>query len=95
MSTVLDQPRVDDLRSSFRGEVLTGADAGYDEARRVYNAMIDRRPALVGRCRAVSDVIAAIGFARDLGLELAVRGGGHNGAGLGVVDNGVVIDCHR
>jgi hypothetical protein len=95
MSTVLDQPRVDDLRSSFRGEVLTGADAGYDEARRVYNAMIDRRPALVGRCRAVSDVIAAIGFARDLGLELAVRGGGHNGAGLGVVDNGVVIDLSQ
>jgi FAD/FMN-containing dehydrogenase len=86
MSTLLQQSRVDDLRSSFSGEVLTDADAGYDEARRVYNAMIDRYPALVARCRAASDVVAATGFAHDLELPLAVRGGGHNGAGLGVVD---------
>lgn len=92
MSTLLHQSRVDDLRSSFSGEVLTHADAGYDEARRVYSAMIDRHAAPVARCRAASDVVTATGFAHDLELPLAVRDGGHNGAGLGVVDDGVVID---
>lgn len=92
MSTALDHPRIDDLRSSLRGQLVMDGDAGYEDVRRVYNAMIDRRPACVARCRTVADVIAAVAFARDTGCPLAVRGGGHNGAGLGVVDEGVVID---
>jgi FAD/FMN-containing dehydrogenase len=92
MATVLDRPQVDGLREGFRGELFAPDDDGYEEARRVYNAMIDRRPALVARCRDVADVIDAVGFARRQGLEVAVRGGGHNGAGFGTVDGGIVID---
>jgi FAD/FMN-containing dehydrogenase len=92
MSTVLDQPRVEELRSLLRGDVITPSDAAYDRARRVYNAMIDRHPALVLCCRTVADVVAAVEFAREADMRLAVRGGGHNGAGLGAVDDGIVID---
>ena len=88
MTTVLDQPRLADLEALFRGELLTAQDEQYDECRRVYNAMINRRPALIACCADVADVIAAIDFAREEGLEVAVRGGGHNGAGLGTVDDG-------
>jgi len=83
------------LRAQLRGELVTPADAGYDAARKVYNAMIDRRPALIARCVDVADVIACVGFAREKGLLLAVRGGGHNGPGLGVCDDGLVIDLSR
>jgi FAD binding domain/Berberine and berberine like len=78
--------------STFQGQLIAPEDDTYDEARKVYNAMIDRRPALIARCTGPSDVAQAIGFARSHGLPLAVRGGGHNGAGLGTVDDGVVID---
>jgi len=75
---------------------LTGpGDPGYDEARAVHNGMIDRHPALIIRCGSPSDVAQAIAFARDHGATVAVRGGGHNGGGLGVVDDGVVIDLSR
>jgi FAD/FMN-containing dehydrogenase len=80
------------LAARLRGELLQPGDARYDTARRVYNGMIDRRPALIARCADVADVIAAVDYARDQGLDLAVRGGGHSGPGLGVCDNGLVLD---
>ncbi|WP_043284065.1 FAD-binding oxidoreductase [Paraburkholderia oxyphila] len=85
----------DDLgawRASLRGDVIQPADAGYDDARRVFNAMISKRPALIARCADVADVIASVNFARQHRLLLAVRGGGHNGGGLGICDDGLVID---
>ena len=83
---------VSDLRSRIAGEVIGPEDPEYDEARSVYNAMIDRRPTLVARCRGLADVQAAIEASRRNRLDLAVRGGGHNGPGFGTVDGGVVID---
>ncbi len=78
--------------SEFRGRLIGPNDADYDDERAVYNAMIDRRPALIARCAGPDDVAEAIGFARNHDLLVAVRGGGHNGAGLGTVDDGVVVD---
>jgi FAD/FMN-containing dehydrogenase len=83
---------VDELRGSLEGAVLVESDPEYDGARRSYNAAIDRRPAVIARCRGTSDVATALGFARSNGLEVAVRGGGHNPAGHCVVDGGLVID---
>ena len=76
----------------FEGRLIGPEDADYDDARRIYNAMFDKRPALIARCAGPEDVAKAIAFARAHDLPLAVRGGGHNGAGLGTVDDGVVID---
>jgi FAD/FMN-containing dehydrogenase len=83
---------MDDLRRSLAGTVLTPADAQYDTARRSFNALIDRRPALIVRCLDAGDVATAFDFARAHELEVAVRGGGHNPAGHCVVDDGLVID---
>lgn len=80
------------FRAAFRGPLLTPADAGWDEARRVWNAMIDRRPALIARATGTADVVAAVRFAREHGLLTSVRGGGHNIAGLAVCDDGLMID---
>ena len=74
------------------GSVLTPTDDGYDEARRVHNGLIDRRPAVIVRCQGASDVAAAVRFARDSGLDISVRGGGHNVAGRCVADDAVMID---
>jgi FAD/FMN-containing dehydrogenase len=89
---VLDEAAVEGLRVELRGELVQPGDEIYDEARKVYNGMIDRHPRLIARCADAADVIAAVDFARENGLPIAVRGGGHNGAGLGVVDDGLVID---
>jgi FAD/FMN-containing dehydrogenase len=83
------------LRASIGGELLTQASPGYDEARAVWNGMIDRRPALIVRCRSAADVVHAVRFAREHALLVAVRGGGHNIAGSAVCDDGVVIDLSR
>ena len=81
-----------ELAGSLRGDVLDASHPEYDEARALYNAMIDRRPRLIARCVDVADVIEAVRFGRENRLQIAVRGGGHNGAGLGSVDDGLVID---
>ena len=81
-----------ELAATFAGELIGPDDTGYDDARALYNAMIDKRPALIACCGGPDDVAAAIGFARAHDLPLAIRGGGHNGGGLGSVDDGVVAD---
>lgn len=75
-----------------RGELITRDNAGYEDARTIYNAMIDKHPALINRCRDVADVIASVNFGRQHGLSTAIRGGGHNGPGLALCEGGVVID---
>ncbi len=82
----------DELRAGMRGEVILPGDETYDEARKVYNAMIDKRPRMIARCIDAGDVIQALACAHEHALEVAVRCGGHNGGGLGSVDDGLVID---
>jgi FAD/FMN-containing dehydrogenase len=88
----LNQIAVKELASRMRGKLILPEDELYNEARKVHNGMIDKRPALIARCTSAADVIAAVNFARENKLPLAVRGGGHNGAGLGICDDGLVID---
>src|SRR6516164_10136615 len=83
------------LKSNMRGELIEPSDARYKEARKVYNGMIDRRPRVIARCADVADVIAAVNFGRENNLVVSIRGGGHNAAGLGVCDDGLVIDLSR
>lgn len=80
------------FRTSFRGQVLAPDDPSYEETRKVWNAMIDRRPALIARCTGVADVVRAVQFAREQDLLVSVRGGGHNIAGLAVCEGGLMID---
>jgi FAD/FMN-containing dehydrogenase len=91
-TTAFRETTIRELRSSLRGEVLRPGDEGYDAARRVWNGMIDRSPGLIVRCQEVADVVRAVDFARINNLLVAVRGGGHNAAGLAVCDGGLVID---
>jgi FAD/FMN-containing dehydrogenase len=96
MSTATTQTApYSDLAAALRGNVITPGDPGYDSARAVYNAMIDKRPAAVAMCRDVADVISCVRFGREHGVELAIRGGGHNAAGLGVFDDALVIDLSQ
>lgn len=94
-ATGMQEEAIQDFGAQLRGELFRPGDPGYDEARKIYNAMIDRRPALMAHCRDVADVIAAVNFAREQGLTLAIRGGGHNGPGLGTCDDGLVIDLRE
>lgn len=92
---VICRPTVGHLRDQVRAQVITADDPDYDEARMVHNGMFDRRPELVIRAEQVADVIAAVNYARDTGLDLAVRGGGHSAPGFGTTDGGIVIDLSR
>jgi len=91
----LNSTAIDQVRSSLRGELIEPKDDGYEAARKVYNGMIDRRPRFIVRCSDVADIISSVKFARESGLRLAIRGGGHNGGGLAVCDDGLVIDLSR
>src|SRR5919204_5294347 len=82
----------DELRASFRGALLRPGEEGYEEARRIWNGAIDRRPALIARCAGADDVAEAVRFARERDLVISVRGGGHAVAGHAVCDDGVMID---
>jgi FAD/FMN-containing dehydrogenase len=88
----LDETAIQNLAAAMRGQLVRPEDPAYDGARAVYNAMIDKHPALIAQCADVADVIAAVNFARNANIIVAIRGGGHNGPGLGTVDDGLVID---
>jgi FAD/FMN-containing dehydrogenase len=91
-ATTIDADRVDAFSVSISGTVLQPGEDHYEAARRVHNGLIDKRPALIARCRGAADVSAAIGLAREAGLEISIRGGGHNIAGRSVTDGGLMID---
>ena len=91
----MSQKSLEQLKSVFRGQLVLPEDAAYDSARKVYNAMIDKRPRLIARSVDVADVMAAVQFGRENNLLTAIRGGGHNGAGLGTCNDGMVIDLSR
>ena len=90
--TTLDQASIAELSARFSGVLLGPDQLGYDDARRVHNGMIDRHPALIARCLGTADIADAVNFARTRGLDLAVRGGGHNVAGRAVCDDGLLLD---
>ncbi len=90
--TSADNERFGSLAKAFSGVLLRPGDDGYDDARRIHNGLIDKRPALVARCRGTADIVDSVRFARESGLEVSVRGGGHNVAGRAVTDGGVMID---
>ncbi len=89
---MLTSESVGQFQAGLRGSLIQPGDPNYDAARTIYNAMIDKRPALIAQCRDVADVISAINFGRENKLDIAIRSGGHHGAGLCLVDNGLVID---
>src|SRR5215471_20801741 len=91
-ASMLNESQISAFKASLRGELIAPGDARYDEARAVYNAMISRRPRLIARCADAADVMASVNFAREQNLPLSIRGGGHNAAGLGVCDDGLVVD---
>ena len=87
-----DETSFEEFKKKLRGEVIARGDASYDDARKVYNAMIDRKPRLIVRCTDAADVIASVNFARENRMLLSIRCGGHNAGGLGICDDGLVID---
>jgi len=91
-STQETDRRVEELRTRMRGPVLGPVDPGYDDSRSLWNAMIDRKPAMIARCLGTSDVLACVAFAREKDLPLSIKGGGHNIAGLAVTDGGLLLD---
>src|SRR5690606_36172626 len=94
-TTTVNAAEIEALEARLRGTILEPDNAAYDEARSVWNAMIDRRPGLIVRCAGASDVIQTVRFAREHGLLVSVRGGGHNIAGNAVCDGGVLIDLSQ
>ena len=94
-NSTLTTTQLEALRRSFAGEIVTPASSEYDDARRVWNATFDRRPAVVVRPTSVDDVVAAVRFGREQDLEIAVRGGGHSAVGHSTTDGGLVIDLGR
>ena len=88
----LNSTKIEEFAAQLRGEITLPGEANYDEARKVYNGMIDKRPGMLVKCVDVADVISAVNFGRENNLLMAVRGGGHNGGGLGICDDGLVID---
>lgn len=92
---MISPERIHQFQLTLRGELIQPGDPSYDEARTVYNAMIDRHPRMIVRCADVADVVGCVNFARDNNLLLSIRGGGHNAGGLGVCDDGLVIDLSR
>ncbi len=93
--TSLQPAKIEKLKEDFKGEVLLPGNEAYEGARKIWNAMIDKHPALIARCADTSDVVRAVNFGRDNGLLLAVRGGGHNIAGKALCDDGIVIDLSQ
>ncbi len=91
-TNAVEQSAIDELRVNLRGDLLLPRDPGYDDARTIWNAMIDRKPALIARCLGVADVVQCVNFAREQGLLLSIKGGGHNISGLAVCDGGLMID---
>jgi len=89
---VVDDGALAELSTTFSGDLIRPGDASFDEARRVHNGLVDKRPGLIARCRGTADVVDAIRFATQRGIPISVRGGGHNVAGRSVIDDGVVID---
>src|SRR5579864_4509966 len=92
MSNSLNEGSVQHLEAGLRGRLIRRNDRDYEEARKVYNAMIDKKPRLIAQCQDVADVIACVNFAREDKVLLAIRSGGHNAGGLGICDDGLVID---
>jgi len=88
----IDQKKLDEFKANFRGTVLPAGNHGYEQARKIWNGMFDKRPAAIARCVGTSDVINAVNFARNNNLEISVKGGGHNSAGTAVCDDGLMID---
>jgi FAD/FMN-containing dehydrogenase len=84
-----------ELRAGFTGELLMPGHASYDDARTIFNGIIDRRPSVIAQCETVQDVARAIRFGRECELEIAVRGGGHSSAGMALTEGGIVIDIRR
>ena len=95
MSVQISQSPLADFRRGFAGYIVMPGDPSYDEARTIFNAMIDRRPGIIAQCTSVDDVVSAVHFGRNLGLEIAVRGGGHGVAGRALTEGGLVIDLRH
>src|SRR5262245_12871013 len=95
MTTTLPIDTLDALARRLEGDLITPGHAEYDEARKVWNGMFDRRPAAIAQVRGAADVVAVVDWARDTGTELAVRGGGHSSAGYSTVEGGMVLDFSR
>ena len=89
---MLNENSIADFKANLRGRLIEPGDKEYDEARKVHNAMIHKKPRLIARCNDVADVINSVNFARENNLLVSIRGGGHNAGGLGVCDDGLVIE---